>query len=311
MQPILASVATAVALAVTAACGRAPADAARAPGAGKAARIVSLSPALTRTVCMLGGKSAVVGRTPWCEAPDAVVVGTLEDRNLEAIAALRPTLVLRQSSVADPALETVAASSGATVHTWHFDRVEDVRAGLDPLARLLAEGGIPGADVAARDLLARHLQAITVPVRSISPVLFLFSVDPPMAFGSGTYVDDLWRAMGGVNAITKAGIPGIFLGLSVLVITGLVCIAVDKLLGGSGIAGAAASSTAGNSTGTPQAVAMADPTFAAIAPIATLQVAASVIVTAVLTPLLTAFVYRRVQKQKQQQQACTADSQTA
>ena len=207
MQPILASVATAVALAVMAACGRAPADAARAPGAGNAARIVSLSPALTRTVCMLGGKSAVVGRTPWCEAPDAVVVGTLEDRNLEAIAALRPTLVLRQSSVADPALETVAASSGATVHTWHFDRVEDVRAGLDPLARLLAAGGIPGADAAARDLVARHLQAIAVPVRSNSPVLFLFSVDPPMAFGSGTYVDDLWRAMGGVNAITKAGYP--------------------------------------------------------------------------------------------------------
>ena len=207
MQPILASVATAVALAVMAACGRAPADAARASGAGNAARIVSLSPALTRTVCMLGGKSAVVGRTPWCEAPDAVVVGTLEDRNLEAIAALRPTLVLRQSSVADPALETVAASSGATVHTWHFDRVEDVRAGLDPLARLLAAGGIPGADAAARDLVARHLQAIAVPVRSISPVLFLFSVDPPMAFGSGTYVDDLWRAMGGVNAITTAGYP--------------------------------------------------------------------------------------------------------
>ena len=207
MQPILASVATAAALAVMAACGRAPADAARASGAGNAARIVSLSPALTRTVCMLGGKSAVVGRTPWCEAPDAVVVGTLEDRNLEAIAALRPTLVLRQSSVADPALETVAASSGATVHTWHFDRVDDVRAGLDPLARLLAAGGIPGADAAARDLVARHLQAIAVPVRSISPVLFLFSVDPPMAFGSGTYVDDLWRAMGGVNAITTAGYP--------------------------------------------------------------------------------------------------------
>ena len=126
---------------------------------------------------------------------------------------------------------------------------------------------------------------------------------PFMAFTLGQGIN--------LNAITKAGIPGIFLGLSVLVITGMVCIAVDKLLGGSGIAGAAASSTAGNSTGTPQAVAMADPTFAAIAPIATLQVAASVIVTAVLTPLLTAFVYRRVQKQKEQQQASTADSQTS
>jgi 2-keto-3-deoxygluconate permease len=43
---------------------------------------------------------------------------------------------------------------------------------------------------------------------------------------------------------------------------------------------------------------MADPTYAAIAPIATIQVAASVIVTAVLTPILTSFVYKRVQRQR-------------
>ena len=43
---------------------------------------------------------------------------------------------------------------------------------------------------------------------------------------------------------------------------------------------------------------MADPSFAAIAPIATIQVAASVIVTAVLTPILTSYVYKRVQRQR-------------
>jgi 2-keto-3-deoxygluconate permease len=43
---------------------------------------------------------------------------------------------------------------------------------------------------------------------------------------------------------------------------------------------------------------MADPTYAAIAPIATVQVAASVIVTAILTPILTSFVYKRVQRQR-------------
>jgi 2-keto-3-deoxygluconate permease len=86
------------------------------------------------------------------------------------------------------------------------------------------------------------------------------------------------------------------LGVAVVVITGLVCITADRLLGGSGIAGAAASSTAGNAAGTPQAVAIADPTYAAIAPIATIQVAASVIVTAILTPILTAFVHRRLKR---------------
>jgi 2-keto-3-deoxygluconate permease len=70
------------------------------------------------------------------------------------------------------------------------------------------------------------------------------------------------------------------------------------LLGGSGIAGAAASSTAGNSAAVPRAIALADPTYAAVAPVATVQIAASVIVTAVLTPLLTAWMYRKVQLQR-------------
>jgi 2-keto-3-deoxygluconate permease len=108
---------------------------------------------------------------------------------------------------------------------------------------------------------------------------------PFMAFTLGQGIN--------LSAVLTAGLPGILLGITVLVLTGIVCILADRLLGGSGVAGAAASSTAGNATGTPQAVALADPTFAAIAPIATVQVAASVIVTAVLTPLLTAFIYNK------------------
>ena len=55
------------------------------------------------------------------------------------------------------------------------------------------------------------------------------------------------------------------LGLTVVIVTGVVCIVVDRLLGGSGVAGAAASSTAGNSAAVPQAVALADPSFAPVA----------------------------------------------
>jgi 2-keto-3-deoxygluconate permease len=40
-------------------------------------------------------------------------------------------------------------------------------------------------------------------------------------------------------------------------------------------------------------VALADPSFTAVAPAATVQVAASVIVTAILTPLLTSWWFRR------------------
>jgi 2-keto-3-deoxygluconate permease len=110
---------------------------------------------------------------------------------------------------------------------------------------------------------------------------------PFMAFTLGQTID--------LKSVVTAGLPGIVLGFTVLVVTGFICIVADRMLGGSGVAGAAASSTAGNSAAVPQAVALADPTYAAVAPSATVQVAASVIVTAMLTPLLTSWWFKRTQ----------------
>ena len=109
---------------------------------------------------------------------------------------------------------------------------------------------------------------------------------PFMAFTLGQTIN--------LSSVVTAGLPGVALGLSVLVLTGTACIVVDRLLGGTGVAGAAASSTAGNSAAVPQAVALADPAYVAVAAAATVQVTASVIVTAILTPLLTSWWFRRV-----------------
>jgi 2-keto-3-deoxygluconate permease len=122
---------------------------------------------------------------------------------------------------------------------------------------------------------------------------------PFMAFTLGQTIN--------LKSVVTAGLPGVVLGLTVVTVTGLVCIAADRLLGGTGIAGAAASSTAGNSAAVPQAVALADTSFAPIAGAATVQVAASVIVTAVLTPLLTAWWYKRVNNER----AATSQATTA
>jgi len=112
---------------------------------------------------------------------------------------------------------------------------------------------------------------------------------PFMAFTLGQTIN--------LKSVVTAGVPGVVLGVTVVIVTGFVCIVADRLLGGTGIAGAAASSTAGNSAAVPQAVALADTSFAPIAGAATIQVAASVIVTAVLTPLLTSWWYKGVMKE--------------
>jgi 2-keto-3-deoxygluconate permease len=129
-------------------------------------------------------------------------------------------------------------------------------------------------------------------VESHEPIIVPF-----MAFTLGQTID--------LKAAATAGLPGIVLGVTVLIVTGFVCIVTDTLLGGTGIAGAAASSTAGNSAAVPQAVALADKSYAPIAGAATVQVAASVIVTAILTPLLTSWWFKKVKREREAEAAAT------
>lgn len=102
----------------------------------------------------------------------------------------------------------------------------------------------------------------------------------------------------GINfeMILKAGLPGILLGLMTSCLGGAVNILADRATGGTGIAGAAVSSTAGNAVATPAALALADPSLQHLAQIATPQVAASTITTALVTPILTSFVARRIKR---------------
>jgi len=95
-----------------------------------------------------------------------------------------------------------------------------------------------------------------------------------------------------IQSLVSAGLPGILLGVLTTCVGGFFNIFSDRLSGGSGIAGAAASSTAGNAVATPHAMALADPSISALVATATPMIAASTVTTAILTPLLT-WVVRR------------------
>lgn len=111
---------------------------------------------------------------------------------------------------------------------------------------------------------------------------------PFFAFALGASID--------FAMLLKGGLAGIVLGSLTTLVGGFFNIKVDRLLGGSGIAGAAASSTAGNAVATPVAIAHADPALADVVASATPLVATSVIVTAILTPMLTSWVAKSNQQ---------------
>lgn len=96
----------------------------------------------------------------------------------------------------------------------------------------------------------------------------------------------------GINLtnVVKGGPQGIALGLITVFVGGGFILLCDKFIGKRpGYAAWAVATTAGNAVAVPAAVALIDPSWAPFVDVATTQVAAAVVVTAILAPVMTNF----------------------
>ncbi|MCA9285461.1 MAG: ABC transporter substrate-binding protein, partial [Phycisphaerales bacterium] len=182
-------------------------------------RIVSLSPALTRALLVLGLGDRIVGRSRYCTGLPATVpvVGDLREHDSELLVQLHPTDIAVQppSTGIDPGLEALARTHGWRLHGHRLDTIDDIRSTVRSLGRELAPADPLEAEELSRraeDALAAidhglaELAADPIP-EGASPVLLLFSTEPPMAFGQRTYLGELLRTVGGRNAVTAEGYP--------------------------------------------------------------------------------------------------------
>ncbi len=149
------------------------------------------------------------------------------------------------------------------------------------------------------------------------PFMALIAVLVPIVIGMilGNIDDDMRKFLGssklllipffsfplgaGMNLTTiiKAGGPGILLGI-IAAFTGIGAYILLKLFKEEPIIGLATGSTAGNAVATPAAVAAADPTLAAIATIATAQVAAACVVSAIICPFIVSYAFKVLRNNK-------------
>jgi len=187
------------ALALAGACARAKGN----PDAGPASRVVSLGPATTEALFVIGAGPRVVGRSRFCDKPPEAralpVIGGLTDPNLEAILALRPDLVV---GVRGPAgAELVAALEARGVSTY-VPEAESKSQIVELIQGLGARVGCASGAAAAIAELERTLAEVRALVagRPRPRVLLLFGRSPLVAAGSRSFPDEMLALAGLENA---------------------------------------------------------------------------------------------------------------
>jgi iron complex transport system substrate-binding protein len=167
-------------------------------------RVITLAPNVTELVAAAGGLDRIVGVDSDSDYPPPVgtlpKVGHLHP-SLEAIAALRPDLVIASTSGNPPSLEGSLAALGVPLYVVRTDRLDDIPPAIRSIGQLFGGGG---EDLAAR--LERALAA-SPPGAGAVRVLLMLWPDPLFVAGRETFVSDLIERAGGTNAVAMRGWP--------------------------------------------------------------------------------------------------------
>lgn len=169
------------------------------------ARIVSLLPSLTETVCALGACERLVGVDRYANWPPPVQrlpkVGGGLDPSVEAVVALRPDVVLMDSSARAAAARLRAL--GLKVVALQPRTLADLRRVTERLGELLRQP--QAADALLRRIDAGvQAAAQSVPATARGQRVY-FEVDAaPHAAGRGTFIDELLTALGLDNVVDAA-----------------------------------------------------------------------------------------------------------
>ncbi len=167
-----------------------------------ARRIVSLSPHITENLFAIGAGNRVVGTVEFSNYPEEAKkirqIGGYEKIDLEAVAALRPDLIVAWESGNSASHVAKLRAIGLPVVVTETRRIEDVPADLERL------GALSGTSVAARAAAAQfrdRLAALRARYAGQPKVGVFYQVwnQPLMTVGGGQIISDAIRLCGGEN----------------------------------------------------------------------------------------------------------------
>jgi iron complex transport system substrate-binding protein len=175
-------------------------------------RIVTMTAGLTEAVFALGFGDLVVGRdlgSTLAEAADRPIVTTTHDVNVEALLAVRPTLVIVDEDTGpDAALDQVRATGVRVESVDNATRVDEIVPRLEKVAEIL---GAPERAERLANVIDGELERVRSEASNTSRprVAFLYVRGPAGVYllgGPGSGPDSIIEAAGGIDAGTAIGL---------------------------------------------------------------------------------------------------------
>lgn len=204
MSVLVGGFRAALALALVAAA-LAPAGFARARAS---ARIVSLTPAVTETLYAIGAGPEVAGVSNYCDYPPAAMrlprVGSFLMPNVEAIAALRPTLIIGANLSSYPRGIATLQAMGYPAITVGDNSIEEIEQSIERIGRAT---GHAAQAMRVRESVEQKIAEIRARLAKLRPrtVLMVVGHQPMVAAGAGSYLDELLSLAGGINIADRTG----------------------------------------------------------------------------------------------------------
>lgn len=173
-----------------------------------ARRIVSMMPSVTEWVIAMGAADRLVARTDYDSHPAVDTlpsVGGGLTPSVEWLAARRPDLVVAWPDAPSRSLVARLEAMGIAVYAAPSETIEEGLETARDLGTLLARDSAAGAAIAEVEV---GFEAVTAAVagRDRPEVLFLIGLDPLMAAGPGTFVDQLLDRAGARNVLADLDI---------------------------------------------------------------------------------------------------------
>lgn len=172
-------------------------------------RIVSLVPSLTLTLFDLGCTTdEVVGRTPWCVHPEALVanvpvVGGTKTPNINKILAASPDVVVLDREENPKAVYEALIDAGITVYASSVEHPNEVPKMLRELGAIVNRSETAERFACELEALLIELLETPLPATRVAPMIWH---DPLMSVGPEKYAGGLLTTLGlSVPSLVEGG----------------------------------------------------------------------------------------------------------